>query len=301
MLTNSSSTYVIASCRSSLCAPLSLSTPLCIVDDNLMPIYQDNCVAHFQSRWFPARLHLQCLAPLFVSVRPSTSGQHRQPLALSMERVRRPGTSDDKEVISSLLSTSGPPNFLFVNETSDAPPYKLGNRSDVRSHVRKYSSKQFKETHKTAQKRTKAEIGQRTRNNVLAPRSLSHNLLKTLPQGRSYLSNASATSGQSSIRRHGTLDPEIPNVNDSGKEHVWYCSRCEEQREVGYGRHYHESKVEEASTAICRHLWRTLQPSPVSILGAGTRDPFACLPIGNPTEKDHESIDHGKHDISPKN
>lgn len=208
-----------------------------------------------------------------------------------MERVWRPGTSDDEEIISSLrlLGTPGPSNFLFVNETSDAPHYKPGNRHIIRSHARKYVSKH-----------TKAEIGQRRRNHVLAPRNLSHNPLKTPPQGRNYLSNVSATSGQSSIRRYGTFDPGIPNVNDSGKEHVWYCSACEERREVGHGRHYHESKVEEASTTICRHLWRTPQLSPVGILGAGRKDPFSSLPIENPTEKDHESIDHGKHDISPE-
>jgi hypothetical protein len=180
-------------------------------------------------------------------------------------------------------------DFLFVNTTSGSLTYKSGGRHSIRSHVRKYASK-----------RTKAENGQRTRNHVLAPRSLSHNLLKTLPQGRNYLSNVSATSGRSSIRRHGTLDPEIPNVNDSGERSGWYCSACEEQREVGHGRHYHKSKAEEASTTICRHLWRTPQPSPVSILGAGTKDPFSSLPIENPTKKDHESIVHGKHNISPE-
>jgi hypothetical protein len=31
--------------------------------------------------------------------------------------------------------------FLFVNETNDAPPYKVGYRHDIRSHVRKQTSK----------------------------------------------------------------------------------------------------------------------------------------------------------------
>jgi hypothetical protein len=181
------------------------------------------------------------------------------------------------------------PDFLFINRTSGSLTYKSKDRQSIRSHVRKYASN-----------RTKAEIGQRTRNHVLAPRSLSHNLLRTLPQGRDYLSNISAASEESSARSYGTLNPEIPNVNDSGKEHVWYCSACEEQREVGHERRYHESKVEEASTTKLRHLWRTPQPSPVGILGAGRKDPFSSLPIEYPTEKDHESIDHGKHDISPE-
>lgn len=200
------------------------------------------------------------------------------------------GNSAAEKATSLVLPESDyTPDFLFINATSGSLTYKSKDRHSIRSHVRKYASK-----------RTKAEIGQRTRNHVLAPRSLSHNLLKTLPQGRNYLSNVSATSGQSSIRRHGTLDPEIPNANDPGKEHVCYCRACEEQREVGHGHHYHESKVEEASTTICRHLWRTPQPSPLGILGAGTKDPFSSLPIENPTEKDHELIYHGKHDISPE-
>jgi len=179
------------------------------------------------------------------------------------------------------------PDFLFINATSGSLTYRSQDRHIIRSQARKYASK-----------RTKAEIGQRTRKHVLAPRSLSHNLLKTLPRGRNCLSNASAVSGQSSIRRHGTLNPEIPNVNDSGKEHVWHCRACEEQRKIWYGRHYHESKFEEARTTRCRHFARTTQPSPVSILGPGTKDPFSSLPIENPTEKDYESIDYGKHSIS---
>lgn len=181
------------------------------------------------------------------------------------------------------------PDFLFINATSRSPTYKSKDRRNIRSQVRKYVSK-----------RAKAQIGQRTRKSVLAPRSLSHNFLKTLPKGRNYLSNVSATSGQSSIRRRGTPGPEISNVNDSGKQHVWYCNACGEQREAGHGRYYHESKVGEASTTICRHLWRTRQPSPICILGAGTKDPFLSLPIENPTEKDHESIGHGEHHISPE-
>ncbi|KAN0116806.1 hypothetical protein V8E51_002783 [Hyaloscypha variabilis] len=198
-----------------------------------------------------------------------------------MDLTRFEGNSTVKKATSIVLPESDyTPDFLFINATSGSLTNK--DRRTIRSHVRKYASKQ------------KAEIGQRMRNHVLAPRSLSHNLVKTLPQGRNYLSNISATSGQSSIRRHGTLDPEILNVNDSGKKHVWYCSACEEQREVGHGRHHHESKVREASTTICMHLWRTPQPSPVGILGAGTKDPFSSLPIENPTEKDHELIGHAK-------
>ena len=184
--------------------------------------------------------------------------------------------------------TSG---LLFINATSRSLTYKSGGRHSIRSHVRKYVSK-----------RKKAEIGQRSRNHVLAPQSPSHDLRKTLPHGRNHLLNVSATSGQSSIRRRGTVDPDIPNVNDSGKEYARHCSARKEQREAGHGRHYHESKVQEASTTacrICRHLRRTPQPSPVDILGAGTKDPFSSLPIEYPTEKDYESIYHGKHDIPP--
>jgi hypothetical protein len=198
------------------------------------------------------------------------------------------GNSTVENATSPVLPDSDhPPDLLFINATSGSLAYRSQDRHIIRSQARKYASK-----------RTKAEIGQRTRKHVLAPRSLSHNLLKTLPRGRNCLSNASAASGQSSIRRHGTLNPEIPNVNDSGKEHVWYCRACEEQRKIGYGRHSHESKIEEAGATICKHFPRTTQPSPVSILGPGTKDPFSSLPIENPTGKDYESIDYGKHSIS---
>jgi hypothetical protein len=198
------------------------------------------------------------------------------------------GNSTVENATSLVLPKSdSTPDFLFINATSGSLTYRSQDRHIIRSQARKYASK-----------RTKAEIGQRTRKHVLAPRSLAHNLLKTLPRGGNCLSNASTTSGQSSIRRRGTLNPEIPNVNVSGKEHVWYCRACEEQCKIGYGRHYHGSKIEEAKTTICRHFPQTTQPSPVSILGPGTRDPFSSLPIENPTEKDYESINYGKHSIS---
>jgi hypothetical protein len=207
-------------------------------------------------------------------------------LLSNMDLTGFEGNSTVEKTTSLVLPESDyTPDFLFINATTESLTYKSKDRHNIRSHVRKYVSK-----------RTKTEIGQRTRSHVLAPRSLSHNLLKTLPRGRNYLPNTSETSGQSSIRRHGTLDLEISNVNDSGK-HVLYCSACEGKREASHGRqchHYHESKGGQASTTICR------QPSPLGILGSGTKDPFSSLPIENPTEKDHELIYHGKHDIPPE-
>jgi hypothetical protein len=139
-----------------------------------------------------------------------------------MDLTRFEGNSTVENATSLVLPESDyTPDFLFINATSGSPIYRAQDRHIIRSQARKYASK-----------RTKAEIGQRTRKHVLAPRNLSHNLLKTLPRGRNCLSNASAVSGQSSIRRHGTLNPEIPNVNDSGKEHVWHCRACEEQRKI---------------------------------------------------------------------
>jgi hypothetical protein len=211
-------------------------------------------------------------------------------LPSNMDLIGFEGNSTVEKATSLVLPESDyASDFLFINATSESLTYKSGDLHRIRSHVRKYASK-----------RTKADTGQVTRIHALAPRSLSHNLLKTLPQGRNYLPSVSTTSGQSSLHRHDTLDPEIPNVNDSGTEYVWYCNACEVQRKVGHGRHNHKSNVEEARTTICRHLWRTPQLSPVDILGAGTKDPFSSLPIETPMEKDHESIYHGKYDIFPE-
>ena len=172
------------------------------------------------------------------------------------------------------------PEFLFVHATSGSRHYKYKDRHDIRSHVRKVASK-----------RAKADIGQGPRNQVLAAGGLSQYLPKLSPHGRNNSSHVSVTSGQTSNRRHGILDSEVLETSEAGKRHL-LCNVCEGQRMAGH--HCHKSKVEEASKAMCRHLWRTSEPSPVGILGAGRQDPFSSLPIVNPKGKDHELIDHGK-------
>lgn len=48
--------------------------------------------------------------------------------------------------------------FLFVNETTSAPAFKLGGRQDIRSHVRKNVARRFRQNHKGE----KAARGQRS-------------------------------------------------------------------------------------------------------------------------------------------
>jgi hypothetical protein len=169
------------------------------------------------------------------------------------------------------------PDLLFVNETSGSITYKHKNRRDIRSHARRYASK------------SKAKNGQRASNYVIAPRSLPH-----IPKR-----NISTTSGENANRIQSIIYSEVPEVNDSGKKQVSDCSACEKHLKACRGCHYryHKFKVDEVGMTICRYLWRKSQPSPVTILGAGRKDPFSCLAIENPGGKDHELIDHGKQNI----
>jgi hypothetical protein len=48
-------------------------------------------------------------------------------------------------------------SFMFVNETSGSPAYKVGGCQHIRSFVRKYAAREFKETHKTGWKKGATE------------------------------------------------------------------------------------------------------------------------------------------------
>jgi hypothetical protein len=213
-----------------------------------------------------------------------------------------PGTSDDKEVISSLLGTPGPSNFLFVNETSDAPPYKPGTRHDIRSHVRKYSSKQFTETHKTARKRvtTRPKYAPLTAQNLgsSAPcylecykdcRSPKVRRLGFSTQDPDSLSKAS-TLIELNERPYCTTPPSVvaKTLEPSGlpEELTTYCKACGQSFDRPKFKQRHFSKDR---SLIPTTMWKM----PIEALGASRIDPFSSLPMDKPSRSSLELMNHG--------
>jgi hypothetical protein len=217
-----------------------------------------------------------------------------------------PGTSDE-EVISSLLSTSGPSNFLFVNQTSAAPPYKLGNRHDVHSHVRKYNWKKFRETHEAARKRTTT----RPKYALLPAQSLESDAScyleydKDCPSPKTTL--RLSTRDSDSLYKASTLvelneSPysttppsavaETPEPGGLQGDLTTHCKICRQPLNRPKFKQRYLSRDRSPTTR--RPMWKIpLKPSSVEALGAGRIDPFSSLPIDNPSRYSLELIDHG--------
>ena len=218
-----------------------------------------------------------------------------------------PGTSDDEELISSLLSTSGPSRFIFVNETSDAPSYKPGKRHDLRSHIRRHNSKQFRETHKTAGKRATT----RPKYAPLMIRSLESNASCYLEYNRDFPSPKTrlrfSTRDSGSLSEASTLielnespysstppstAAETPEPSELQGGLTTYCKACGQPLSRPKLKQRYLSKG--GSLVPGRSIWKMLlKPSPIKALGAGRIDPFSSLPMDEPSHYSLELMDHG--------
>jgi hypothetical protein len=218
-----------------------------------------------------------------------------------------PGTSDDEGVISSLLSASGPSNFLFVNETSVAPSYKPGKRHYIRSHIQKHNSKQFRETHKTARKLATT----RSKYAPIMAQSLESIASPYLEHDKDYLSPETklsfSTRDSDSLYKASTLIKlnESPysttppsavakTLEPSGLQGdlIPYCKACGQTLNRPKLKQRYLSK--DGSLIPGRSMWKILlKPSPVEALGVGRIDPFLSLPIDEPSYYSLELIDHG--------
>jgi hypothetical protein len=217
------------------------------------------------------------------------------------------GTFDDEEVISSPPSNSEPSNFLFVNETSDAPSYRPGKRHDIRAHVRKHNSEQFRQTHKTARQRATT----RPKYTLLAARSPESGASCHLEPNRDFptpeitlrfsnrdlgfLSKASALielneSLYSTTPR--SVIAETPGPSENQTDLTTYCKACGQPLSRPKLKQRYLSK--DGSLIPVTSMWKILlKPSPVEALGAGRVDPFSSLPLDKPSRSSLELIDHG--------
>lgn len=221
-----------------------------------------------------------------------------------------PGTSSSEEVAPSLFDASEPPTFLFVNETSNAPQYKQGNRHDVRSHVRKHTAKQFGITHKTPRKRAPAlpkyaplttqGLDSGSSKDLEHDRNCSLSVPPTLRQGVSTRSD-SLSEAPTLIEidePHPDTTPdsavaENPEPSELHRGLITYCRAC--------GQPLNRSKLKQRYLSKDGSLARKkstgkilLNSSPVQAFGAGRIDPFSSLPMDEPDSYSRELIDHGR-------
>ena len=222
-----------------------------------------------------------------------------------MSNAAVPEISDNKEVISSLLSTSPPSNFLFVNETSDALPYKAGNRHDVRSHVQKYNWKQFRETHKTTRKQAITRPALLTTQSLETYASHYSEYHKDCPYPKTRmrfstrdLDSLSKASTLIELKEspYSTTPPsevaEAPEPSGLEGDLTTYCKACGQPLNRLKLKQRHLSR--DGSLISGGSMWKMpLNPSPVEALGAGRIDPFSSLPMDKPSHYSLELIDHG--------
>jgi len=222
-----------------------------------------------------------------------------------------PGTFDDEEVASSLPSKSGSSNFLFVNETSDAPSYRPGKRHDIRAHVRKHNSEQFRQTHKTARQRATT----RPKYALLATQSLEFDASCYLepnrdfpaPETRLRFSNWDSgflSKPSTLIELNKSPDSTtLPSVlaktlgpSEHQRDLTTYCKACGQPLSRPKLKQRYLSK--DGSLIPGTSMWKILlKPSPVEALGAGRVDPFSSLPVDRPSRSSLEMIDHGACDL----
>jgi hypothetical protein len=218
-----------------------------------------------------------------------------------------PGTFDDEQVISSPPSKSGPSNFLFVNQTSDAPSYRPGKRHDIRAHVRKHNLGQFRQTHKTARKRatTQPKYALLTTRSLESDAScfLEHNRDFPAPKTRLRFSSRDsiALSKASTLIElnespYSATPPsvaaEAPKASELQGDLTTYCKACGQPLSRSKLKQRYLSK--DGGLIPGTSMWKILlKPSPVEALGAGRIDPFSSLPIDEPSRYSLELIDHG--------
>jgi hypothetical protein len=117
--------------------------------------------------------------------------------------------------------------FLFVNETTSAPAFKLGGRQDIRSHVRRNVARNFRQIHK-GKKTAREQQGELVRYPRLAPQRSSdaeHYQHHTQSCGHSQVSTSSippiepknSSSNLSVVDSKERKNPQTP-VSASGEE-----------------------------------------------------------------------------------
>jgi hypothetical protein len=203
-------------------------------------------------------------------------------------------------------NTSEQSTFLFVNESSNAPRYKSGNRSDVRAHVRKVSAKQFGLTHKVPRKRAErlpkyAPLMTQGLDSVTIKGSEHHrhcptSVPKILQAYRSSSSSLPAVrtlnefteAPSKTIPNHEFI--KIPEPVKLQGHRTSHCHACGQS--LDRPGHKPIKQKEESSLVPTKPI--SAKSNPVGIFGAGRIDPFSSLPMDETSSYAQELLDHGK-------
>jgi hypothetical protein len=187
-----------------------------------------------------------------------------------------------------ISSTDKAGPFLFVNESSDLPPHSVGTRHDIRSHVRRYTTRQIK----TGRKKVATERKLAPR----GPRDLGHLTPEFVLHYHDFpceylpaISSHSEGIGGNLLLTSKDF-PELRDTDDSIFR--YYCKTCGAQLHspIDLTKRVHDGHVNMAKHT--RQL--PLGLNPVEILGAGRVDPFLSYPLENPGRYLHEIIDLGE-------
>lgn len=201
-------------------------------------------------------------------------------------------------------NTSEQSTFLFVNESSGAPRYKSGNRSDVRAHVRKVSAKQFGLTHKVPRKRAErlpryAPLMTQGLDSVTIKGSEHH---RNCPTSVPKILQASPSSSSSLPAARTLIEfTESPSKTIQSREFIKSSESVEPQ---GLGTaHCHAcglpldkpghkpiNQKEQSSLIPTKRI--PAKSNPVGIFGAGRIDPFSSLPMDETSNYAQELLDH---------
>jgi hypothetical protein len=213
-------------------------------------------------------------------------------------------------------TTSEPATFFFVNESSEAPKYKSGNRSDIRAHVRKVTAKQFGLTHKVPRKRAE----RLSRYAPLAPHGFDPGNSRGSEHHRNCPISALSTSKVSppstcplpagtkliditeSPRSKAISGPEFIEGSESFERqgsNTVYCHACGQPLNLQGQTPIKRSRLRENSLAPTKLRWA--RSDPVGIFGAGRIDPFSSLPMDEGSSYAQELLDHGEynHNLNP--
>lgn len=221
------------------------------------------------------------------------------------EVTRESGTVKSRAIASTQVIADEPTGFLFVNETPDAPTYKVGNRHDIRSHVRKKAAAEFWIRHKNAKRRdanqpkyvplasqaVKLAGSDQVGNGRNCPRCkvfaggeglLQHTSGRTkLVEIIDHASQTSAVEAQKAIER--------PGGNGTS------CEACGQPISKLQDKHSSNDDSSSPSRLKGRKL---VKPNLVGLLGAGRSDPFSTLPMLEPDAFSKELMDHGTFNVS---
>lgn len=185
-------------------------------------------------------------------------------------------------------STDKAGTFLFVNESINLPPRRIGHSHDIRSHVRRHTARQVKTVQKKAE--TERKLAPRL------PKDLEHSTFELMLCHRDLryedlpaISPHLDGTGVNLLLASKDFD-ELQNTDDALSR--YYCKTCGAQlhspndltKRVHAGQLHMAEKIARLPLAL----------NPVELLGAGRVDPFLSYPVDNPGRYIHEMIDLGE-------